>query len=70
MKDAPGMRGIRSRDENGPLRRKRGDTHVGTIERQYDRDFGVRDDMHLGELLRRQGASSLHRLLETNKGRK
>ena len=30
-KDAPGMRGIRSRNESGELREKRGDTHVKTI---------------------------------------
>jgi len=32
--DAPGMRGYRSRNENGPLRAKRGDTLIGTIECQ------------------------------------
>ncbi len=44
--DAPGMRGIRSRTENGPLRVKRGDTHIATIEQQYRIDLGVRGDMH------------------------
>ena len=33
-KDAPGMRGIRSRNESGELREKRGDTHVKTIEKR------------------------------------
>jgi len=33
-KDAPGMRGYRSRNEDGELRQKRGDTHVGTIEKK------------------------------------
>jgi hypothetical protein len=61
--DAPGMRGNRSRDENGQLRRKRGDTEVGTIERQYGRDFGARSDMNLKTLLEREGAGSLHELL-------
>jgi len=37
-KDAPGMKGLRSRNESGPLRAKRGDTLVGTIERQYGVD--------------------------------
>ena len=41
-KDAPGMKGYRSRNDDGELRRKRGDTHLGTIEDQYGRDFGVR----------------------------
>jgi len=61
--DAPGMRGDRSRTGDGTLREKRGDTHVGTIEDQYDRDFGVRSDMHLDTLLRREGAASLNDLI-------
>lgn len=61
--DAPGMKGDRSRTKRGPLRRKREDTHVGTIEGLYDRDFGVRSDMELGTLLKREGKSSLNDLL-------
>jgi hypothetical protein len=61
--DAPGMRGDRSRDENGQLRRKRGDAQVGAIEQQYGRDFDARSDMHLRTLLDREGAGSLHELL-------
>jgi hypothetical protein len=62
-KDAPGMKGYRSRNEDGQLREKRGDTHIGTIERQYGVDFGVRDDMHLDTLLEQRGISSLNDLL-------
>lgn len=61
--DAPGMKGDRSRTKRGPLRRKRNDTQVGTIEEEYDRDFGVRSDMELGTLLRREGKESLNDLL-------
>ncbi|MGA8746435.1 MAG: hypothetical protein WB507_11300 [Solirubrobacterales bacterium] len=61
--NASGMRGERSRDEDGELRRKRGDTHVGTVEDEYGRDFGVRSDMHLKTLIDREGADSLHDLL-------
>jgi hypothetical protein len=61
--DAPGMKGDRSRTKSGPLRRKREDTHVGTIEERYGRDFGVRSDMELGTLLKREGKSSLNDLL-------
>jgi hypothetical protein len=61
--DAPGMKGDRSRTKRGPLRRKRDDTLVGTIEKEYDRDFGVRSDMELGTLLRREGKASLNDLL-------
>jgi hypothetical protein len=63
-KDAPGMRGHRSRNESGELRQKRGDTHVGSIEQQYGRDFNVRSDMQLDTLLRREGADSLSDLLK------
>ena len=61
--DAQGMKGYRSRTERGPLRAKREDTHVGTIERIYNRDFGVRDDMQLGTLLAKTGYGSLNDLL-------
>jgi len=63
MKDAPGMRGERSRDEDGRLRDKRDDTHMGTIEKQYDRDFDVRSDMHLGTFLEQRGVASLNDLV-------
>ncbi len=63
-KDAPGMRGNRSRDESGELRRKRGDTHVSTIEQKYNRDFDVRSDMHLDTLLKKENVSSLDQLLK------
>jgi len=62
-KDAPGMRGDRSRDADGELRQKRNDTHVGTVEKKYNRDFGVRSDMHLETLLERKGTDSLDQLL-------
>jgi hypothetical protein len=61
--DAPGMRGNRSRNKDGQLRDKRDDTHMGTIEKQYDRDFGVRSDMHLGTYLEREGIESLNDLI-------
>jgi hypothetical protein len=62
--DAPGMRGYRSRDKSGPLREKRSDTFVRTIEKEYGVDFKVRGDMHLGTLLEKKSESSLKRLLE------
>jgi len=61
--DAPRMKGCRSRNRSGLLRDKRDDTHMGTIEKQYGRDFGVRSDMHLGNFLKRVGASSLNDLI-------
>lgn len=67
-KDAAGMKGIRSRNVNGELRRKRTDTHISTIESKYNINLGVRSDMHLGTLLDRKKASSLSNLLNS-KGR-
>ena len=64
--DAPGMKGNRSRTQNGLLREKRDDTHMGTIEEQYRRDFGVRGDMHLGTYLSREGVASLNDLIHGN----
>lgn len=69
-KDAPGMRGERSRNENGRLRDTRDDKYVGTLEKQYGRDFGVRSDMHVGTLLEREGVDSVKQLLESKHGRK
>lgn len=69
-KDAPGMRGYRSRDEKGELRDKRDDTHMGTIEQQYNRNFGVRSDMELGTFLEQTGFNSLHQLLQSDLGKK
>ncbi len=66
-KDAPGMRGYRSRNEAGPLREKRGDTHINTIEEKYKRDFGVRGDMHLDTYLQQQGLASLNDLLHNKR---
>jgi hypothetical protein len=69
-KDAPGMRGYRSRNQDGQLRDKRDDTYVGTIEDQYGRDFGVRRDMHLGTLLEQTGMASLNDLIQSDIGKK
>ena len=69
-KDAPGMRGSRSRNANGLLRDTRDDKHVGTLEKQYDRDFGVRKDMHVGTLLKETGKASVNDLVQSNLGKK
>jgi len=64
MADDPKMRGERSRNEgNGRLRDTRDDKHVGTLEKQYGVDFGVRSDMHVGTLLEQLGVDSVHDLL-------
>ena len=67
--DAPGMRGDRSRNENGQLRDKRNDTHMGTIEKQYGKDFGVRSDMELGTFLKENNLNSLNDLVQSDLGK-
>ena len=62
--DAPGMKGPRSRNDSGELRQKRSDTHAKTIEEQYGVDLGVRDDKHLGNILKDEGVRSLNDLFE------
>lgn len=69
-KDAPGMRGIRSRTQKGTLRDKRDDTQMGTIEKKYDRAFGVRSDMQLGTFLKENGIKSLNDLIHSKLGKK
>jgi hypothetical protein len=51
----------RCRDNDGSIRRKRGDTHVGTLRVEYGNDFGAgaRRDMRLDTLLENAGAESL-----------
>jgi hypothetical protein len=69
-KDAPGMRGNRSRNEDGQLRDTRDDKHVGTLEKQYNRDFGVRSDMQVGNLLKKIGIKSVNDLIHSDIGKK
>lgn len=46
-----------------PIRRKRSDTKLATIERQYGIDLGLPAHMTLGEALARTGHSSLTKLV-------
>jgi hypothetical protein len=59
----------RCRDLDGEIRRKRGDTLVGTLRQTYGEDFapGARSDMRLDTLLDRTGAQSLSDLLHDRK---
>jgi hypothetical protein len=69
-KDAPGMPGNRSRNKDGRLRDTRDDKHVGTLEKQYDRDFDVRSDMHVGELLKKLDVESVNDLIHSDLGKR
>ena len=63
--DAAGMRGCRSRNEDGQLRNKRDDTLIRTIEKQYGIDLGVRSDMKLGTYQEKTGAKSLNDIVHS-----
>ncbi len=60
---AKNMHTDRTRDDNGELRQKRGDTRVGNIEREYGVNFGVRSDMRLDTLRERTGLNSIDDLI-------
>jgi len=51
------------------LRKKRSDTKMGTIERKYGKDFGVRSDKQLGNYLNEKGYNSLSQLLKSKHGK-
>jgi hypothetical protein len=55
----------RSRDENGQIREKRGDTRVGTLRQEYGENFaaGYRSDTHL-ETVRQDTGMSLTELVK------
>ncbi len=60
---ARNMHTDRTRDDDGELRRKRGDTLVGNLEREYGVDFGVRSDMRLDTLREQTGLNSIDELV-------
>jgi hypothetical protein len=66
--DASGMRGQRSRNQDGQLRKKRNDTFASTIEQNYNLDFGVRGNMHLKTLLKKTEKDSLNDLVSSGLG--
>jgi hypothetical protein len=59
----------RCRDADGEIRRKRGDTLVGTLRGDYGPNFapGARFDMRLDTLLNRTGSASLSDYLKNHK---
>lgn len=64
-KDAPKMKGWRARDKtSGRLRKKRTDTKVETLRKQYHRRFAKNPRLQLGTVLRRRRKKSLKRLLK------
>lgn len=57
----------RSRTKKGTYRSIRSDTKIGTVEKRYGVDLGVRSDMKLGNFLREKGYPSLSRILRDRK---
>lgn len=53
-----------SKTTKSTIRQKRSDTKMGTIEKTYGKDFGVRSDMKLGSYLKKAGYPSLSKLLK------
>ncbi|MFA5413249.1 MAG: hypothetical protein WC348_01785 [Patescibacteria group bacterium] len=54
----------RQQTNSGQIRKKREDTLIKNIEKKYNVDFGVRDDMKLGTYLREKGLPSLSKAIE------
>ena len=56
----------RARDKGGEIRHKRKDTMVKTLRAEYGEHFakGFKPDATLGEVLKMEGAASLHELLK------
>ena len=54
----------RNKTTKGGIRRKRSDTKMGSIEKKYGKDFGVRSDKQLGNFLKEKGRKSLNDLLK------
>ncbi len=52
------------RTKAGTFRKRRIDTLLGTIEKEYRVDFGRRPDMKLGTFLEEKGYSSLGKALK------
>jgi len=54
----------RMRDQDGEIRKKRSDTLVGTLRKEYGDNFaeGYRSDTKLGTVLKREGAETLDQL--------
>jgi len=52
------------RTKQGQFQKKRDDTRIGTIEKKYNVDFGVRSDKKLENYLKDEGLPSLAKVLE------
>ncbi len=53
----------KSLKQPGIIRKKRGDSLMGKIEKTYGKDFGIRTDMKLETFLKKAGYPSLSKML-------
>ncbi len=61
------MTAKRSRTSKGTYRQVRQDTQIGTIEKKYGVDLGVRSDKKLGTYLIEKGYPSMSSMLRDKK---
>ncbi|WP_159727038.1 hypothetical protein [Methylosinus sp. Ce-a6] len=56
----------RHRDKNGEIHRKRGNTLIGTLRKEYGPELakGYRSDAQLKTVLEKEGVSSLNELMK------
>ena len=54
---------MKRQNKDGQFTAKRKDTKIGTIEKKYNVDLGVRSDMKLGNYLKKKGYKSLSEML-------
>lgn len=54
----------RQQTNSGQFKKRRGDTRIGTIEKEYGVDFGVRSDTKLATYLEENGVPSLSKALK------
>lgn len=59
----------REKRKSGRFVAKRYDTKMGTIEKKYGVDLGVRSDMKLGNYLKEKGYPSLSAMLKSPYGK-
>lgn len=57
--NAESLPGHAARNQSGQLRKIRSDTQMGTLEKRYGVDFGVRGDMKWGSFKEHAGVDSV-----------
>ncbi|MFA6305357.1 MAG: hypothetical protein WC651_01345 [Candidatus Gracilibacteria bacterium] len=53
-----------ARTKTGQFQQKRSNTQMGSIEKMYGKDFGIRSDKQLESYLKEKGYGSLSQLLK------